>query len=142
MPYYRSSRLGCNGVIARCVLVAMMGIVALICIANWSWFEGRTLEALYGDRPKIHLGEHFKQGASAVEDGVRQTAILVDGKQFVQVKRPTPEWRRKHKDAVCQRGTCTAAATPGKFTGSGSWSIGALLAGLLFGWIVWTLINE
>jgi hypothetical protein len=142
MSYYRVSRLGCGGLLARSVLVVMMGIVALICVANRSWIEGKALNAFYGNRPQIHLGEQFTPGATAVEDGLRQTAVLIGGAPHVRVTSPTADWLRNHKDAVCKHDVCTAAATRAKFAGSGGIDFVGALAGLLLCFIVWTVLTE
>jgi hypothetical protein len=115
-------------------------VVGLVCVANRSWFEARVRKAIYGNRPEIHAGRLFRPGASAVEDGVFQTAVLIGGKPYVRVTSPTEAWRRHHKDAVCHKGTCTAAATPKNFLGSGGVTIGVVLACLLGGYAMWTLI--
>lgn len=141
MHYNRfSTRIGCGGVIARAVLVMMVGIVALICIADRSWFENRIANALYGDRPEIHLGRQFRPGATAVEDGVRQTAVTIRGVPSVRVTAPTGVWRRHHRDAVCANGRCTARATAKRFPGAAGIGLGGLLAALLAGYIAWTVL--
>jgi hypothetical protein len=141
MRYSRFGGLGCGGVIMRGLLVSMLGIVALICIANRSWFEAKAIDAMYGERARIHQGEQFKPGAVVTEDGVRQTAVLVKGVPHVRVTSPTEEWRDEHKDAECERDVCTAPATklsplPGGATGG----VTGLLAALLMIYVVWTLL--
>ncbi|MCO6009171.1 hypothetical protein NE236_29800 [Actinoallomurus purpureus] len=114
-----------------------MGIVALICIANRSWFEAKAVDAIYKDRRAIHVGKDFRPGATALEDGVRQTAVLVGRAPHVRVTSPTAVWLKHHKDAVCKRDVCTAAATPLKFVGGvgiGLGTLGAMLVVLVIGW--------
>jgi hypothetical protein len=135
-----SGRLGCGGVVARGVLIAMMGVVVLICIANRSWFEARAMNALYQHRPEIHVGGQFKPGASAVEDGVRQTAVMVGTVPSVRVSAPTAAWKRHHPDAVCADGSCTARATAKKFAGAAGVGLTTVLAGLLVCYVVWVLL--
>ncbi|MGI8330941.1 hypothetical protein ACRYCC_13325 [Actinomadura scrupuli] len=142
MPYYRVSRMSCGGLLAQIVLVVILGVVGLICFANRSWFEAKAINAVYGDSSKIHAGAAFRPGATAVEDGVRQTAVLIAGAPHVQVSSPTAEWRERHKDAVCSHGICTAAATPKSFgSGFGSGTVfGGLLGGLLLSYVVWVMV--
>ncbi|MBO2465330.1 hypothetical protein [Actinomadura violacea] len=141
MPLLRAAR-GCGGLVVRIVLVAMLAVAALVCVANRSWIEGKALDAVYQGRPKIHAGGHFAPGAGADEDGVRQTAVLIHGKQSVRVTSPTERWRRRHKDAVCDHGVCTAAATREKFLGAGGVDIMGILGGLLVCYIVWVLLVD
>jgi hypothetical protein len=138
MPYYRVSRMSCGGLLAQIVLVVILGIVGLICFANRSWFEAKAINAVYGDGSKIHAGAAFRPGATAVEDGVRQTAVLVAGAPHVQVTSPTAKWREHHKDAVCGHGVCTAAATSKSF-GSGT-VVGTMLGGILLSYVVWIMV--
>lgn len=133
-------RTGCGGCLARVVLLVMLAIVVLICVANRSWLHEKILNAMYDGRPQIHAGEYFRPGASAVEDGVRQTAVMIDGKPHVKVTEPTKEWLRKHKDAECKDDVCTAAATHEEFSGAGGIDIGTILAGLLVCYIFWVLV--
>jgi hypothetical protein len=143
MPYYRVTRLGCGGILIRSGFVVLLGIAALICVANRSWFEAKAVNAVYGDQRKIHLGENFRPGAAAVEDGVRQTAVLIGRAPHVRVTTPTAAWLRHHKDAVCHHGVCTAAATPKRFMGRRvSISVSTVLAMLLVAFIIWTLLTE
>ena len=140
MPYYRIRRIGCGGLIGRIVLLLILGVVALICLANRSWFENRALDMLYGTTPKIHAGKAFHPGASAVEDGMRQTAVLVHGLPHVQVAAPPSQaWMSHHKDAVCKHDVCVAVATSKNFAG-GQLGIGSVLAALLGGYIMWILV--
>ncbi|MEV0662613.1 hypothetical protein ACIBI3_22820 [Actinomadura luteofluorescens] len=141
MFYRRSAGLGCIGLIARVVLLVMMGIVLIICVANRSWLQAKAVNAIYENRPQIHAGKYFKPGATAVEDGVRQTAVLIDDKPHVRVESPPEEWLDKHKGAKCKRHVCTALATHEKFNGGGAIDIGSVLAGLLLCYFVWLLIN-
>ncbi|WP_433183074.1 hypothetical protein [Actinoallomurus sp. CA-150999] len=142
MPYYRVKRLGCGGLLIRSAFVALVGIVALICIANRSWFEAKAVNALYGDRRAIHLGKEFRPGATAFEDGVRQTAVLVDHDPHIRVESPTATWLRHHRDAVCKHDVCTAAATPLKnFVGVGI-GMSAVLAMLVVLFAGWTLLSD
>jgi hypothetical protein len=134
------SRVGCGGFVARAALIMMVGIVALICVANRSWFESKILNAMYGHRPEIHLGKQFRPGSTAVEDGVRQTAIMIRGVPHVRVTAPTAAWRRHHQDAVCTQDACTAQATAKWFPGAAGVGLGGLLAALLAGYIVWTVL--
>ena len=141
MPYYRVTRMGCGGLFVRVVLLAMMGILALVCIGNRSWIEHQAADAIYGDRLAIHAGSSFRPGVSAVEDGVRQTAVLVGGTPHVQVTSPTADWLKAHKDAVCEHKVCTAAATRKSLPGSGGGLAFGSLAGMaLFAYMVWTLL--
>lgn len=141
MPLLRAAR-GCGSLVVRIVLVAMLAVVALICVANRSWITAKALDAVYQGRPKIHAGEHFSPGAAAEEDGVRQTAVLIHGKQYVRVSSPTEQWRRHHKDAICDHDVCTAAATHMKFAGEGGVSVVGILAGLLVCYFVWILLVD
>lgn len=139
--YRRSTGLGCIGLMARIVLLVMMGIVLIICVANRSWLQAKAVNAIYEDRPKIHAGKYFEPGATAVEDGVRQEAVLIDEKPYVRVKSPPDEWREKHKGAKCKNRVCTAPATRESFTGGGAIDIGSVLAGLLLLYFIWLLFN-
>ncbi|NDU71658.1 hypothetical protein GWI34_03310 [Actinomadura sp. DSM 109109] len=123
------------------MLVVMMGIVLIICLANRSWLQEKAVNAIYEDRPKIHAGKYFEPGASAVEDGVLQTAVMIRDKPHVRVKSPPEEWMDAHDDAKCKDKVCTAAATKKKFTGGGAIDIGSVLAGLLLCYFIWLLIN-
>lgn len=140
MPYYRAGRMGCGGMLARSVLLMLLMIIGLVCVANRSWFEAKARTSIYGSRPEIHAGKLFRPGASAMEDGVLQTAVLIGGTPHIRVTSPTVAWLHHHKDAVCRNGTCTAVATPKSFLGSGGVTIGMVLAGLLAGYVMWTLI--
>jgi hypothetical protein len=140
MRAYRVGRVGCGGLLFRAALLTTLLVAALICVANRSWFEDRLVTAMHGDRPKIHLGARFEPGATVTEDGVRQTAVLIDGAPHVRVESPNPEWRRHHKDARCKGDICTAAATHADFRGGAGLALGGLLAALLAGYIAWTLI--
>jgi hypothetical protein len=142
MSYYRATRLGCRGLLARGVLVGMLGLAVLVFVANRSWFETKALNRIYGNRPAIHVGKQFTPGASAVEDGVRQTAVLVGGTPHVRVTSPTTEWLRRHKDALCDDGGCIAAATSKKFAGGGGLDLGTALAALLVCFLGWTLLTD
>jgi hypothetical protein len=124
--------------LARIVLVVILAVIGLICFANRSWFEARAINAMYGDASKIHAGAAFQPGASAIEDGVRQTAVLVKGAPHVQVTSPTAAWREHHKDAVCVRNVCTAPASP-KSLGSVP-VVGSMLGGLLLAYVVWVMV--
>jgi hypothetical protein len=139
MPYYRASRMSCGGVLARVVLMFILGAVGLICFANRSWFEAQAVNAMYGDSSRIHAGAAFRPGATAVEDGVRQTAVLIAGTAHIQASSPPAAWRNHHKDAVCSHNLCTAAATPKGF-GAGP-VYGTLLGGLLFAYILWIMVT-
>lgn len=141
MFYRRSAGLGCFGLIARIVLLVMMGIVLIICVANRSWLQAKAVNAIYEGRPQIHAGKYFEPGATAVEDGVRQTAVLIKDKPHVRVTSPPDEWREKHDDAKCKGKVCTAAATHESFTGGGAIDIGGVLAGLLLCYFIWLMIN-
>jgi hypothetical protein len=139
MPYYSGRTLGCGGVLARAVVIMMLGVVGLICFANRSWFAAKAIDTIYGQRSAIHLGRAFRPGATAVEDGVRQTAVSIAGRPYVRVTSPTAAWRRDHRDAVCERHVCTAAATPrrsasGRTVGIGT-ALGVILAAIVF-WLV------
>lgn len=140
MPYYRVNRIGCGGIITRIVLVVMLGIVVLVCIANRAWLTKQAVDAIYGDRPEIHAGEYFTPGASAEEDGVRQTAVMIHGVPHVRVKSPSHQWRDAHKDATCDHDVCTARATKGSFFGEGGFSLVGLGAVLLMGYFVWLFL--
>ncbi|MEV5751294.1 hypothetical protein AB0L00_26025 [Actinoallomurus sp. NPDC052308] len=142
MPYYRARRLGCGGVLVGAGFVALMGIVALICIANRSWFEGKVTNAIYGDRRAIHLGKEFKPGATAEEDGVRQTAVLIDRAPHVRVTSPPDKWLKNHKDAVCKHDVCTAAATPLKSVGGVGIGLGGLAAMGVVVYAVYSLLFD
>jgi hypothetical protein len=133
--------LGCIGLIARIVLIVMMGIVLIICVANRSWLQEKAVNAIYDDRPRIHAGKYFEPGATAVEDGVEQTAVMIDDKPHVRVKSPPDEWLDEHRGAECKNHVCTAPATRESFTGGGAIDIGSVLAGLLLCYFVWLLIN-
>lgn len=141
MPLIRAGR-GCGALIVHVVLVATLGIVALSCVANRSWIEEKIVSAVYQDRPKIHAGERFTPGATAREDGVRQTAVLVHGDPHVRVTSPTKRWRANHEDATCRGDVCTAAATPQDFLGEDGIDIAALPAGLLACYLVWALLID
>ncbi|GGT76266.1 hypothetical protein GCM10010177_37970 [Actinomadura citrea] len=141
MFYRRSPGLGCFGLIARIILLVMMGIVLIICVANRSWLQAKAVNAIYENRPQIHAGKYFEPGATAVEDGVRQTAVLIKDKPYVRVTSPPDEWREKHEDAKCKGRVCTAPATHESFTGGGAIDIGSVLAGLLLCYFIWLLIN-
>ncbi|WP_143227012.1 hypothetical protein [Actinomadura mexicana] len=119
----------------------MMGIVLIICVANRSWLQAKAVNAIYEGRPRIHAGKYFEPGATAMEDGVRQTAVLIKDKPHVRVTSPPDEWREKHEDAKCKGKVCTAAATRESFTGGGAIDIGSILAGLLLCYFIWLLIN-
>ncbi|NYE11447.1 hypothetical protein [Actinomadura citrea] len=119
----------------------MMGIVLIICVANRSWLQAKAVNAIYENRPQIHAGKYFEPGATAVEDGVRQTAVLIKDKPYVRVTSPPDEWREKHEDAKCKGRVCTAPATHESFTGGGAIDIGSVLAGLLLCYFIWLLIN-
>ena len=136
----RRPRTGCVGCLGRIVLLVMLGIVVLICVANRAWLHEKALNAIYDDRPQIHAGKYFNPGGSAVEDGVRQTAVLIDGKPHVRVESPTDEWHKNHKDAKCKDDVCTAAATPEEFVGAGGIDIGAIIAGLLVCYLFWIIV--
>jgi hypothetical protein len=142
MPYYRVSRLGCGGLVARVVMLVMLGILALICIGNRGWIEQRALHAVYGNRPAIHTGGSFRPGMSAVEDGVRQTAVLIGGVPHIRVTKPTKDWLKGHKDAICKHDVCTALATKAHLpdAGGGGLALGSLLGLALLGYIVWILV--
>lgn len=140
MPYYRVNRAGCGGIITKIVLVVLLGVVVLVAVANRSWIQGLVINGIYDDRPKIHAGEYFTPGAKAVEDGVRQTAVLVHGAPHVRAVSPPHEWRDAHKDASCRHDVCTARATEGHFFGAGGTSVVGLLAFLLVGYIVWLFL--
>ncbi|GAA3973973.1 hypothetical protein GCM10023085_65570 [Actinomadura viridis] len=137
MLFSRDGGRGCGTLVARVVLVVMLAITAF---ASRSWFEGKALDAIYGNRPRIHAGDHFEPGATAVEDGVRQTAVLIRDVPHVRVTSPTPEWRRNHKDAKCDDGVCTARATHEKYLGG--IDLMSVLAGLLVCYLVWILLVD
>lgn len=136
----RRPRTGCVGCLGRIVLLVMLGFVVLICVANRAWLHEKALNAIYDDRPQIHAGKYFNPGGSAVEDGVRQHAVLIDGKPHVRVESPPDAWHANHKDAKCKDDVCTAAAKPEDFVGAGGIDIGGIIAGLLLCYIVWILI--
>ena len=140
MPYYRVSRVGCGGLLARVVMLAMLGILALICIGNRGWFEHRAMDAVYGKRLAIHAGSSFHPGVTAMEDGVRQTAVLIGGLPHVRVTGPTPAWLKAHKDAVCKHDVCTAAATRKNLPGGGGLALSSLAGMALLGYVAWTLL--
>ncbi len=142
MPYYRVSRLGCGGLLARVVMLVMVGIVGLICIGNRGWIEQRAIRAVYGKQLAIHSGSSFRPGVSAMEDGVRQTAVLIGGVPHVQVTKPTQAWLKAHKDAVCKHEVCTAVATPKNLPGgAGGMALSSLLGVALIGWVAWAVIT-
>ena len=140
VPYYRVNRVGCGGIITKIVLVVLLGVAALVAVANRSWLEGLAINAIYDDRPKIHAGAYFTPGASAVEDGMRQTAVLIDGAPHVRVTSPPRAWRSERKDVKCADHVCTARATKGDFLGAGGMSLVGLLALLLVGYFVWLFL--
>ncbi|HEY8480766.1 MAG TPA: hypothetical protein VIL71_13155 [Spirillospora sp.] len=120
----------------------MLATVVLILVANRSWVHKKIINAMYDGRPQIHAGKYFRPGASAEEDGVRQTAVLIDGKPHVQVTKPTKEWHAHHKDAKCKGDVCTAAATPESFPGAGGIDIASIAAMLLVLYIFWVLVID
>lgn len=142
MPYTRAGRGGCGGLIVRIVTVMMLAIVALVLVANRSWVEGKVLNRLYDGRPEIHAGKHFRPGATAVEDGVTQTAVLIHGEPHVRVSSPTALWRADHKDATCHDGVCTAAATRKSFSGGGGVDLVGIGAVALVIYLVWVLLVD
>lgn len=123
-------------------MLVFLGIVALLCIANRSWIEDRTIGMINSSQPGIHAGTSFKPGVSAVEDGVRQTAVLIRGVPHVQVTSPPRTWLDHHKDAVCTHNVCVATATSRSSGGGAVGDLAALLAALLFGWIVWIMVVD
>lgn len=135
-----SSGKGCGGWLAHAILMVTMAILALVCFAGRGWIEDKIVSEVYGQRPKIHAGKHFEPGATAVEDGERQTALLIGGKPHVKVTSPPREWLDKHRDARCKRDVCTARATPARFLGANGFSLTALLAALMVCYITWVLI--
>lgn len=139
MPYYRVTRMSFGIVLARVVLALFLGIAGLVCIANRAWFEGQAMNAIYGDGARIHLGSSFQPGASAIEDGVRQTAVLIGGKPHIKVISPSALWHAHHPDAVCTRNVCTAAATSKTFVRAAG-GLGSVLGVLLFGYIIWVVV--
>jgi hypothetical protein len=141
VPYTRISRAGCGGLLARIVMIVFLGIVALICIANRSSIETRVTNALHGNRPKIHAGPHFTPGTTATEDGVKQTAVIINHTPHIQAISPPAAWHQNHPDAICTKQTCIAKATPKTFPTTRATDLTTALALLLLTFVTWTLIK-
>lgn len=137
--FFYSPRIGCIGVLAQVVIVVFLGIVALICVANRTWFHEQALEMMHGEKAKLYAGPTFEPGAVVQENGMRLEAVMKDDKPYVSVANPTDAWRDEHKDADCDRKVCLVPASSMGLAANIGYA-GSLLSVALAGWIMWTLI--
>ncbi|RJL21240.1 hypothetical protein [Bailinhaonella thermotolerans] len=126
------------------VLVAGFAALALLFLTLFL-VRGLILDGVagpvYGEAARVHAGSRFTPGATAQFDGVTYQAVLLRGRQSVQVDDPPAQWRAEHPQARCAERRCVMDAPP--ITWGGVLSMGltkvimALGGGLLLAWLFW-----